>query len=151
MATENITGKPSMAATITAIATLVTAVGGLIYTLRSGNLGAENSKDKVQPAVTVHAQKVEKIMNGTVGKMQAVFTLTFNPNSSTVTGTYYNNAKPRNIYDLRGSISGNNLHLNEYTNGVLSAKCVLEADGRGCYTGTMYNTDGRIFPMQFCE
>lgn len=35
MATENISGKPSLAATITAIATLVTAVGGLIYTLRS--------------------------------------------------------------------------------------------------------------------
>ncbi len=151
MATDNISGKPSLAATITAITTLVTAVGGLIYTLKSGNTGVESSKDEVKPPVAVRAQKIEKIMNGTVGKMQAVFTLTFNTNGNTVTGTYYNNAKPQKIYDLRGSINGNSLQLNEYTNGILSAKCVLEAYDHGCYSGTMYNTDGRTFPMQFCE
>ena len=151
MATENISGKPSVAATITAVATLITAIGGLIYALKTGNLSAEGNREEVKPAVALRAQKVEKVLNGTVGKMQAVFTLTFNPNGSTVSGTYYYNSRPEKNYDLRGSIHGTNLQLNEFTKGVLSAKCVLESSQDGCYTGTMYNTDGRVFPMQFCE
>lgn len=149
MATENISGKPSLAATITAVATLITAVGGLIYALKTGNLSAEGNREEVKPAVALPAQKVEKVLNGTVGKMQAVFTLTFN--NSSVAGSYYYNARPQKIYDLRGTLNQNELHLNEYTKGVLSAKCVLESGQDGCYTGTMYNTDGRVFPIQFCE
>lgn len=43
------------------------------------------------------------------------------------------------------------LQLNEFTNGILTAKCVLKKDNNGCFVGKMFNNDGRKYDMSICE
>ena len=91
---------------------------------------------------------------GSVGKMKAVFSLTWH-DDRTVTGTYSYPDRPGLVYRL----SGNNpregqLYLEEYTGNTLSARCFLQKELTGSaivWKGRMVNTDGREFPMHFAR
>lgn len=141
MPTEEKSAKTSYAVTITAIATLITAIGGLVYALKS------NSVPDDSPAMPFTS---EKILHGKVGKLETTYNLSFEANSDAVQGTYFYNQKQDKLYKLSGVSINEDLHLNEFTNGKQTAKCVLKKDGSGCYNGTMFNNDGRSYAMSIC-
>lgn len=141
MSTEEKPAKTPYAVTITAIATLITAVGGLVYALKS------NSIPDDPPTKPINT---EKIFHGKVGKLETTYNLAFEANSDAVNGTYYYNQKQDKLYKLSGVSKNNDLHLNEFTNGTQTAKCVLKKDESGCYNGTMFNNDGRTYAMSIC-
>lgn len=146
MATENKTEKTSIAVIITAVATLLTALGGLIYALKS-----PSQNTLPAPNNPVHlSENTEKTYYGNVGKLEATFNLTFINNSTSVKGTYFYDKKENQRYELSGTVTNGDLHLNEYTKGILTANCVLKKYD-GCFSGKMFNKDGRVFVMNFCE
>ncbi|MBX0290125.1 hypothetical protein K3G63_06725 [Hymenobacter sp. HSC-4F20] len=95
---------------------------------------------------------VQKTYGGKVGKLSAVYKLTFGSNRA-ITGSYYYPNRPSVSYKLQGQVNDDgSIELREYTKGNLSAACTLDkADGSACFEGTMQNTNGRTFPMSICE
>ena len=151
MPTENTSNKTSIAVTITAVATLITALGGLVYALKSKNLSAEEKKEKVITWFGSDTGDTEKILYGNVGKLETTFNLSIDEKSGAVKGTYFYNKRQDQLYQLSGVSSKNNLHLTEFTKGKPTAKCVLKKGDNGCYTGKMFNDDGRNYTMNICE
>ena len=147
MTTENKTEKTSIAVTITAIATLITALGGLIYALKSPS--PNSLHDNNNPLHLV--ENIEKIYHGKVGKLEATFKLSFDSKSTAVKGTYSYDKKQDQLYELSGIAMNNDLHLNELTKGNISANCVLKKGNDGCFSGKMFNNDGRVLQMNICE
>lgn len=89
---------------------------------------------------------------GTVGRLEAVFSLTWESDGR-VHGTYSYPSRPDITYTLRGSNpEEGKLYLEEFTGSDLSARCHLSKkieEGRITWAGTMNNTDGRKLPMRF--
>lgn len=77
MSTENKGDKTSLAVIITAIATLITAMGGLIYAWKSKDLSEANPVQNIKP--WLDNKSSEKIFYGKVGKLETTFNLTFDP------------------------------------------------------------------------
>lgn len=146
MPAENKTEKTSVAVVITAIATLLTALGGLIYALKSPNSVPDDKKNPVHLV-----DNIEKIYHGNVGKLEATFKLSFDNKSTAVKGTYSYDKKQDQLYQLSGIAMNDDLHLNEFTKGILTANCVLKKGINGCFTGKMFNNDGRVYTMNICE
>ena len=138
MSTDEKPAQKSYAVTITAIATLITAIGGLVYALKP----SPDSNDFIQ--------KTEKIFYGKVGKLNTTFNLIFENTSDKVKGTYYYNKKKDQIYRLSGVYTKDVLKLNEFTDGDFTAKCDLRKED-DCYSGKMFNSDGRVHEMKICE
>jgi hypothetical protein len=83
---------------------------------------------------------------GQVGKLAATYSLDWQP-SGVLTGSYYYDKDPGTIYRLTGAATATGeLRLVEFTRGRQSARCELKLQD-GTYAGTMFNTDGRQFPM----
>lgn len=91
------------------------------------------------------------ILKGNVGRLPAVFRLTFNNNKKQITGTYYYPKRPGIIYNISGTINNHAITLNEYTAGNLTATCTLETKDDQCYTGMMNNKNGRVIDMNICK
>lgn len=92
----------------------------------------------------------ELLFEGTVGKLPAVFNLTFDYERNLISGTYYYPTRQGVIYELDGSIAGSAIALTEKTSGAITAKCTLSTVDNHCFEGTMHNTDGRNLKMRFC-
>ena len=83
---------------------------------------------------------------GQIGKLAATYSLDWQP-SGVLTGSYYYDKDPSTIYRLTGVANATGeLRLVEFTRGQQSARCELKLQD-GTYVGTMFNTDGRQFPM----
>ncbi|MEM6916178.1 MAG: hypothetical protein AAF491_06380, partial [Verrucomicrobiota bacterium] len=91
---------------------------------------------------------------GSVGKMEAVFSLEWRSDGS-VSGSYSYPSRAGISYSLSGSNHREGeLYLEEFTAGQLSAKCYLRkrlTDSQIIWEGEMHNTDGRRFPMRFAR
>lgn len=91
---------------------------------------------------------------GKVGKLEAVFSLDWHEDGS-VSGVYRYPSRPGTSYSLQGSNpSEGELHLEEYSDGVLTARCHLRksvTNGVILWRGEMRNTDGRRFPMELAR
>lgn len=84
--------------------------------------------------------------------MTAEYTLQWSDTTMNVSGSYiYTSGRDRNVYQLKGTNDGKgHLEMKEYTAGTVSANIKLDKsiqDGEVAWTGTMYNTDGRTFPV----
>lgn len=151
----------SLPGLLTAGATFITALGGLIVILQ-----AKNSDDKkpISPDSEIKKTEVveEKkssvtqniIMRGNVGKLSAVFNLKKNENSSEVSGTYYYPARARTrkarIYQLSGKMTDEQIEMTEYTDHVKTATINVHKTANNCYDGQMQNTNGNILPVNIC-
>jgi hypothetical protein len=83
---------------------------------------------------------------GQIGKLAATYSIDWQP-SGILTGSYYYDKDPNTIYRLTGAASATGeLRLVEFTRGRQSARCELKLQD-GTYVGTMFNTDGRQFPI----
>ena len=83
---------------------------------------------------------------GQIGKLAATYSLDWQP-SGVLTGSYYYDKDPSTIYRLTGAATTDGeLRLVEFTRGRQSARCELKLRD-GTYVGTMFNTDGRQFPI----
>lgn len=89
----------------------------------------------------------EMLFEGTVGKLPAIFNLTFDYMNRKITGTYYYPTRKKVTYDIAGTIIGNRIELTEYTNGGKTATCTLESKDQKSFDGTMFNMDGRQLKM----
>lgn len=152
---------------LTGLTALITAVGGLLITLKSlGYIGSEPKKefhevareapgtiktDETREAIAAGSSAKAMSFEGNVGKLEAVFNLSFDLRTNTVQGTYFYKKRQNTIYVLKGAIHDNKLELTEYTSGKITATCLLESVNGGCYGGRMSNTDGRVFNMMFCR
>lgn len=88
---------------------------------------------------------------GAVGRLKAVFSLTWN-NDGSVTGAYFNPTRDsRQYYSLEGfNISEGVLELNEYTDDVRTARIHLKkqiSPGWIVWSGKMFNADGRVLDV----
>ena len=100
-----------------------------------------------------------QVYGGSVGELQAIFFIEWTGTGNPVEGYYYYPAKGRaKTYKLTGSNpKAGVLILQEFTpqedgSYELSASCRLTkkvSDRRIIWEGTMNNTDGRTFPMEF--
>ena len=149
--TENNPSKTSIATTITAIATLLTAIGGLIYAVKSTNSSGNDEKKISKTLINNIEHKTAKIYHGNVGKLETTFNLSFDKNSNSVNGNYYYNKKQDQLYQISGVFTDDEIKIDEFTQGNISANCVLKIDGEDCLHGKMYNNDGRIHEMNICE
>lgn len=91
------------------------------------------------------------ILKGNVGRLPAVFRLTFNNSNKQISGTYYYPKRPGITYKITGTINEHSITLNEYTAGSLSATCTLETTDNQCYSGMMNNKNGRVIDMNICK
>lgn len=83
---------------------------------------------------------------GQIGTLAATYSLDWQ-SSGVLTGSYYYDKDPSTIYRLTGAATATGeLRLLEFTRGRQSARCELKLQD-GTYVGTMFNTDGRQFPM----
>lgn len=98
--------------------------------------------------VSLHATDYE----GSVGKMAAHFSIVWN-DDGTVDGSYYYPARPNTVYTLRGqNLVEGELHLDEYTDGQMTARCSLTKSLQGgliLWSGTVENLNGPSFAMSF--
>ncbi len=87
---------------------------------------------------------------GTVGN-QSITAKLMRESYNNISGSYTYPDHPNwPVYILQGvQTDAGNIRLSEFTRGKKSAECTLSQEG-SCLTGTMYNTDGRQFPMRFC-
>ena len=87
---------------------------------------------------------------GYVGGLKAVYSLEWQADGK-VSGTYHYPSRKEVIYQLSGSNYAEGLlHLDEYSQGKLSARCELRKvieNKSIVWTGTMSNVDGRSFDM----
>lgn len=105
----------------------------------------------VNPATnsTPSSSAAIKSYSGNVGKLDAYYNLTWNPDG-TIEGTYQYPKRPNVTYVLKGKDLGNGkISLTEYTGNKVSANCNLSLQDN-CYTGEMNNTDGRVLKMTMC-
>lgn len=87
---------------------------------------------------------------GEIGKLAVTYSLDWQP-SGLLTGSYYYDKDPSAIYRLTGAANATGeLRLVEFTRGRQSARCELKLQD-GMYVGTMFNTDGRQFPVSLKE
>ncbi len=108
------------------------------------------------PETPVQNDGQEQYYEGNVGKLPAHFTLKWETDNQ-VSGVYSqasNSSFSRmgvDVYQLTGSNPSNGqLVLNEFTNGTQTATIKLSKSIQGqtvSWNGTMYNTDGRTFPV----
>lgn len=92
---------------------------------------------------------------GNVGRQQAVYSITWNPDR-TVSGTYYYpNWNQGTTYRLIGNNhTDGKLYLEEYTGSAISARIHLTKTltaGEIVWSGKMYNTDGKIFDIRMAR
>ena len=106
--------------------------------------------------VPVQNDGQEQYYEGNVGRLPAHFTLTWGTDNQ-ISG-YYSQATNSSFtrdgvdrYQLTGSNPSNGqLVLNEFTNGAQTATIKLSKSIQGqtvSWNGTMYNTDGKTFPV----
>ncbi|MCA6363932.1 MAG: hypothetical protein IM638_12910 [Bacteroidetes bacterium] len=93
----------------------------------------------------------ETHFTGNVGKLVAEFNLTVDYQIKQVSGTYYYPSRKSVVYSLTGTVENEEMLLTEYTNGEKSAVCKLTTSDNYCYTGTMQNTNGKVFAMKICR
>ena len=108
------------------------------------------------PETPVQNDGQEQYYEGNVGKLPAHFTLKWGTDNQ-VSGVYSqasNSSFSRmgvDVYQLTGSNPSNgNLVLNEFTDDKQTATIKLSKSIQGqtvFWTGTMYNTDGKTFPV----
>lgn len=118
-----------------------------LYSSLSNSAPAQEGFRQPQPPT----QQLNNQYVGAVGRLKAVFTLTWNSNGS-VTGTYFNPTRDGSqYYALEGfNPSEGVLELNEYTGDVRTARIRLTkqiSPGWIAWTGKMYNTDGRVLDI----
>ncbi|MEZ0298185.1 MAG: hypothetical protein ACAI35_17185 [Candidatus Methylacidiphilales bacterium] len=128
-----------------------------------GAVSLSQAKTEVTPVVkapsssnTVQILKVGRFAKseytGRVGNMYAEFELTWSDNGE-VAGTYTYPGKRGTIYLLKGeNVREGKLMLEEYTGNDLTATISLRKSMDGdqvVWSGTMKNTDGRQFPVEF--
>jgi len=89
----------------------------------------------------------EILLEGSVGKLAAVFHLTFDYEHNQIKGTYSYPTRNNVTYTLTGTISSKTINLTEYTNGKQTATCILETKDDRTFNGVMNNTDGRQLNM----
>jgi hypothetical protein len=89
----------------------------------------------------------EILLEGSVGKLPAVFNLTFDYENQKISGTYNYPSRPNVTYRLEGTISGKKITLTEYTKGIKTATCYLTTSDNNNFSGSMNNTDGRQLAM----
>jgi hypothetical protein len=87
-------------------------------------------------------------LEGTVGKLTAIFNLKFDYENKRVEGTYYYPSRPDMVYSLKGCIIGRNIEVAEYTGTDKTANCTLSTNDNILFEGTMHNTDGRNLNMK---
>jgi len=90
--------------------------------------------------------------SGFTGRVKAVFDLTWN-DDGTVEGTYSCPGRSTKVYALRGdNNSAGKLRLDEFTDGSLSARVMLEKEATAqgiTWEGWMHNVDGRKINVSF--
>ena len=116
----------------------------------------ENSASNTQAQTPVQNDGQEQYYEGNVGKLPAHFTLTWGKDNQ-ISGMYSqasNSSFSRegvDVYKLTGSNPSNGqLILNEFTDDKQTATIKLSKSIQGqtvFWTGTMYNTDGKTFPV----
>lgn len=154
---------------LTSMATLITAIGGLLvilnvngYSSRSPDKSKENNFVKTTPKKELKIkssshQEVQKrdfrkqLFKGNVGEFQADFELTFDPVKRRVRGIYHYPKRSDMTYDLVGAITNKGLELTEITANQVTATCFLKMLNADCYTGRMINTNGKQFEMSLCK
>jgi hypothetical protein len=172
---ENIENKnwwTTLPGIITALATLITAIGGLLVILNSNgylshkkeadsNSKTENAasdakvdKNKMPVVSEKETATISNIktstLKGNVGKLQVVFNLTFNSVTKKIQGSYYYPARKNVVYEITGIILPDGIELTEFTSDVKTATCTLNNAGN-CYNGRMYNNNGKQFDMNICK
>lgn len=119
--------------------------------------------DKLDPMVKAEQANVDNeavvVYGGSVGKLDAIFSLELSGTGNPVDGHYYYPSRGKEkVYVLKGSNPKEGvLVLQEYTVGAdgkreFSANCRLTkrvTDDRIIWEGTMTNTDGRVLEMKF--
>ena len=110
-----------------------------------------DAKPAPEPAPVAVA---ENAYAGFVGRLEARFQLAWQ-SDGTVNGSYHYPDRPGTTYRLLGNNPREGeLYLSEYTDGLLSARCVLHKrleDGLIIWEGRMMNLDGRQFAMAFAR
>jgi hypothetical protein len=97
------------------------------------------------------------MFKGNVGNLSATFNLKFDYSKNKINGIYFYPSLPNVTYKLTGDLfmegNKNHIKLTEYSNDIISATCELYSrdNDKVCYSGTMYNTDGQVFKMDFCK
>jgi hypothetical protein len=90
---------------------------------------------------------------GNVGKKFTMFQLTWQENGNVVGFYYHPPYNASTLYELKGKNTGSGeLILTEYTSGNQSAILILKKSMKNElieWTGTMHNTDGQKFPVNF--
>lgn len=138
----------SLQGIITSIATLITAIGGLLVIL---NVNGYFSKFKKEDDSVEKVDHKKQFFNGNVGKLEANFELSFDFKKKKVTGVYSYVKRPGISYDLIGIIKKNRIEMNELTNNQVTASFYLEPNNEGCYSGMMSNTNGNQYDMNLCK
>ena len=161
MEEKNSSWFSSLPGLLTAGATFITALGGLIVILQAKNsddkksINNDSEIKKTEIVEEKHAPIIENItLKGNVGKLSAVFILKKNENTSEISGTYYYPSRARTkkarVYKLAGKMTGEQLEITEFTDQVKTASIVLHKIDNNCYEGTMRNTNGMEHPMNIC-
>jgi hypothetical protein len=111
---------------------------------------APRTQPPVKSAEPSPTQTATKSLTGNVGKLKAIYNLTWNQDG-TIHGTYRYPKRPDTRYTLTGKDLGNgNIQLTEYTGNAISATCNLSLQGN-CYVGQMNNTNGKTLKMTMCQ
>jgi len=122
-------------------------------TLTEFHKDAQTALDALRKAVAKNPDSLSHIYVGSVGKLKAVFSLSWGYGGR-VSGVYCNPTRDADkIYELSGSnVADGRLVLNEYTDGSLSARIDLVKDTSPAWIiwkGKMHNTDGRVIDVAF--
>ena len=151
----------SLPGLLTAGATFITALGGLIVILQAKNsddkksINNDSEIKKTEIVEEKHTPIIENIiLKGNVGKLSAVFTLKKNENTSEISGTYYYPSRARtkkaHVYQLSGKMTDEQIEMIEYTYHEKTATISVHKTANNCYEGQMQNTNGNILQMKIC-
>jgi hypothetical protein len=170
---ENKSWWATLPGIMTATASLITAIGGLLVILNANGYLSQKQKvnsdtqtgeniytktkkeEKKAPLIieneTVPINDIKTFhLKGNVGKLQAVFNLTFNFGTKKIQGSYYYPARQNVVYEITGIISSTGIELTEFTSNVKTATCSLN-NFDNCYNGQMYNINGKQYDMNVCK
>ena len=171
MATDN-EGKnwwATLPGIITSMATLITAIGGLLVILNSNGYFSHaeakseerafakpvadgDEKGLVAPNRSMPTSNFRKqSFRGNVGKLKANFELTFDLTNNKVEGSYNYPDRKGITYRLTGTYTSSGMELTERTGNEVTASCSLQTTNDNCYAGSMNNTNGRQFEMNLCK
>ena len=151
----------SLLGLLTAGATFITALGGLIVILQAKNSDDKKSIDsdsetkKNEIVVEKKSPVIQNItLRGNVGKLSAVFTLKKTENSQDTYGSFYYPSRARTrkarIYQLSGKMTDEQIEMTEYTDNEKTATINVHKTANNCCEGQMQNTNEMTLPMNIC-